>query len=231
LPHTFLEGQRIQNGIRDVVKLFMVRLSCVALLIFAVAIVSDSFPLLNKHSAIVTLIGVGIPTTFIPIWAQPGELQKRSLVRSMLHFVVPATITLTLVSLTVYLFYFTSAGLDLPVNVGLSGIEFNVPRTALVTILVFGELLLMPFLKPPTRSWVGGEPYSGDWRYTIVAVVLMIVYLLILFIPPLRRFFELAPLTLQDCLFLGLVALEWGLILRLAWRTRFLDRFLGVDLE
>ncbi|MBE9009405.1 HAD-IC family P-type ATPase [Pseudanabaenaceae cyanobacterium LEGE 13415] len=231
LPHTFLEGQRIQNGIRDVVKLFMVRLSCVALLIFAISIVSDSFPLLNKHSAIVTLIGVGIPTTFIPIWAQPGEQQKRSLVRSMLHFVVPATITITLVSLTVYLFYLMSAALDLPPNVGLIGVEFNIPRTALVTILVFCQLMLIPFLKPPTNAWTGGEPLSGDWRYTIVAFVLLFVYLLILFIPPLRVFFELSPLSLQDCLFLGLVTLEWGLILRLAWRTRFLDRFLGVDLE
>lgn len=231
LPHTFLEGQRIQNGIRDVVKLFMVRLSCVALLIFAIAIVSDSFPLLNKHSAIVTLIGVGIPTTFIPIWAQPGEPQKRSLVRSMLHFVVPATITITLVSLTVYLFYLASAAIDLPTNVGLIGIEFNIPRTALVTLLVFCQLMLLPFLKPPTNAWTGGEPLSGDWRYTIVAVVLLLVYLLILFIPPLRVFFELSPLSLQDCFFLGLVTLEWGLILRLAWRTRFLDRFLGVDLE
>ncbi|MBD1844096.1 HAD-IC family P-type ATPase [Cyanobacteria bacterium FACHB-63] len=231
LPHTFLEGQRIQNGIRDVIKLFMVRLCCVALLIFAIAIVSDSFPLLNKHSAIVTLIGVGIPTTFIPIWAQPGELQKRSLVRSMLHFVVPATITITLVSLTVYLFYLVSAVLDLPPNVGLAEIEFNIPRTALVTILVFCELLLIPFLKPPTNAWTGGEPLSGDWRYTIVAVALLVVYLLILAIPPLRVFFELSPLSLQDCLFLGLVAIEWALILRLSWRTRFLDRFLGVDLE
>ncbi|BAU12285.1 HAD superfamily ATPase [Leptolyngbya sp. NIES-3755] len=231
LPHTFLEGQRIQNGIRDVVKLFMVRLSCVALLIFAISIVSDSFPLLNKHSAIVTLIGVGIPTTFIPIWAQPGEPPKRSLVRSMLHFVVPATITITLVSLTVYLFYLVSAALDLPPNVGLIGVEFNIPRTALVTILVFCQLMLLPFLKPPTHAWTGGEPFSGDWRYTIVAAVLLFVYLLILLIPPLRVFFELSPLSLQDCFFLGLVTLEWGLILRLAWRTRFLDRFLGVDLE
>ncbi len=231
LPHTFLEGQRIRNGILDAMKLFMVRLCCVALLIFAVAIVTDSFPLLNKHSAIVTLIGVGIPTTFIPIWAQPGEQPKRSLVRSMLHFVVPATLTITLVSLTVYLFYLVSAALDLPPNVGLTKIDYNIPRTALVTILVFCELLLIPFLKPPKTAWVGGEPLSGDWRYTIVAFILLIVYLFILFIPPLRKFFELSEIDFHDCVFLGLVALEWCLIVRLAWRTRFLDRFLGVDLE
>jgi cation-transporting ATPase E len=231
LPHTFLEGQRIRNGIRDVMKLFMVRLCCVALLIFAVAIVTDSFPLLNKHSAIVTLIGVGIPTTFIPVWAQPGEQPKRSLVRSMLHFVIPSTITITLVALIIYLLYLVNAALDLPPNVGMTEIDFNIPRTALVTILVFCELLLIPFLKPPTRAWVGGEPLSGDWRYTIVAIVMVIVYLLILFIPPLRTFFELAELKPHHCAFIGLVALEWSLMVRWVWRTRFLDRFLGVNLE
>ena len=231
LPHTFLEGQRIRNGIRDVMKLFMVRLCCVALLIFAVAIVTDSFPLLNKHSAIVTLIGVGIPTTFIPIWAQPGEQPKRSLVRSMLHFVIPSTISITLVSLSVYLLYLVSAALDLPPNVGMTELDFNIPRTALVTILVFCELLLIPFLKPPTTAWVGGEPLNGDWRYTFVALILLIVYLLILFIPPLRLFFELSTIDVYDCVFIGLVALEWCLIVRWMWRTRFLDRFLGVNLE
>jgi cation-transporting ATPase E len=231
LPHTFLEGQRIRNGILDVMKLFMVRLSCVALLIFATSIVADSFPLVNKHSAIVTLVGVGIPTTFIPIWAQPGEQPKRSLVRSLLHFVLPATLTITLVALTTYLFYFVSAALDLPSNVGMTDLDFTLPRTALVTILVFCELLLMLFLKPPTTAWVGGEPYSGDRRYTLVALALILVYLLILAIPPVRNFFELSPLGMVDIIFLGLTAIEWCFIVRWFWRTRFLDRFLGVSLE
>ncbi|MGC1396275.1 MAG: HAD-IC family P-type ATPase, partial [Coleofasciculaceae cyanobacterium] len=50
LPHTFSEGQRIRNGILDLMKLFMVRTACVTLLIFATAIVTDSFPLENKQS-------------------------------------------------------------------------------------------------------------------------------------------------------------------------------------
>ncbi|NDJ18529.1 HAD-IC family P-type ATPase [Myxacorys almedinensis] len=231
LPHMFLEGQRIRNGILDALKLFMVRLSCVTLLIFATAIVADSFPLMNKHSAVVTLIGVGIPTMFIPIWAQPGEQPKRSLVRSLLHFVLPATLTITLVALIIYLFYFVSAALDLPLNVTMTELDFTLPRTALVTTLVFCELLLIPFLKPPTRAWVGGEPLSGDWRYTLVAVVLIFVYLLILLVPPVRIFFELSALETADLLFLGLAAIEWCFMARWVWRSRFFDRFLGVSLE
>jgi cation-transporting ATPase E len=231
LPHAFLEGQRIRNGIMDVLKLFLVRTFCVTLLIFATAIVTDSFPLQNKQSAIVALVGVGFPTMCLPIWAKAGIVPRRSMVRSMLHFVVPATLTLTVVALLVYLFYLVVAILDLPPGSDLSQVNYGIPRSALVTILVMGELLLIPFLKPPTRVWVGGEPLSGDWRYSIVALCLLGVYLLIVAIPPVRLFFELSPLGAVNYLFIGLVALEWCLILRLVWRTRFLDRFLGVDLS
>jgi cation-transporting ATPase E len=121
--------------------------------------------------------------------------------------------------------------LDLTPGSSFIQVDYTQPRTALVTILILCELLLIPFLKPPTTAWVGGEPLSGDWRYSLVSLVLLVVYLAILAIPPLRKFFELAPLSLFDCLFLGAVALEWCLILRAIWRTRFLDRFLGVDLS
>ncbi|MBD2579911.1 HAD-IC family P-type ATPase [Oscillatoria sp. FACHB-1406] len=231
LPHTFLEGQRIRNGIQDVMKLFMVRTFCITLLIFATAIVTDSFPLQNKQSAIVALIGVGFPTMCIPIWAKPGLVPRRSLMRSMVHFVVPATMTITLVALLVYLLYLVVAVLDLPPGEELARVNYAVPRSALVSILVMCELLLIPFLKPPTRAWVGGEPLSGDVRYTWVMLLLLGLYILILVVPPFRRFFELYPLEPEHHLFIGLVAIEWCFILRFAWRTRFLDRFLGVDLS
>ncbi|MDX2243541.1 MAG: HAD-IC family P-type ATPase [Leptolyngbyaceae cyanobacterium bins.302] len=230
LPHTFMEGQRIRNGIQDVMKLFLVRTFCVTLLVFATAIVTDSFPLQNKQAAIVSLIGVGFPTMFIPIWAQPGAIPRRSMVRSMLHFVIPATLTLTMMALMVYLFFLVVAILDLPPDMDLSQIDYVAPRSALVTILVMGTLLLIPFLKPPTKFWVGGEPYSGDWRYTWVALALLGVYFLIVAIPPFRNFFELYRLSTLSYAFIALVALEWCLILRAVWRSRFLDRFLGLDL-
>ncbi|NJL64976.1 MAG: HAD-IC family P-type ATPase [Methylacidiphilales bacterium] len=232
LPFAFLEGQRIRNGIRDSLALFIVRVFCVALLIFSTGMVADSFPLINKHSALLAMFGVGLPTAVFPIWAKAGEVQKyKSMVRSLLHFTVPATLTMTLVALLVYLLYLVRAILDLPPGREFSEVDYTLPRTALVTILVLCHLFLLPFLKPPTRFWVGAEPLSKDWRYTIATLVLFVIFMLTLAIPPLRNFFELAPLTWQDCLFLVLVALEWCLILRVVWRTRFFNRFLGVDLN
>jgi cation-transporting ATPase E len=232
LPHTFLEGQRIRNGIRDALALFIVRVFCISLLIVSTAVVTDSFPLVNKHSALVSLFGVGLPTAVLPLWAKPGgSNRRRSMVRSLLHFTVPSALTITLVALLVYLLYLLSAILDLPPGSNFSQVSYAQPRTALVTILILCQLLLLPFLKPPTNAWVGGEPLSGDWRYSIMAFVLLIGYLLILAVPLSRRFFELSALSPVHCVFLGLVALEWALILRAIWRSRFLDRFLGVDLS
>ncbi len=232
LPHAFLEGQRIRNGIRDTLAIFLVRVFCITLLIFATAMVTDGFPLVNKHSALVALFGVGLPAVVLPIWAKPGANRRRhSVVRSLLHFTIPATFSVTLTALLVYLFYTLAAILDLPPGEVFSQSNYAEPRTALVTILVLCQLFLLIFLKPPTKAWVGGEPKSGDWRYTFVALGLMAGYWLVLAIAPLRQFFELAQMGILDCVFLNAVALEWCLISRAIWRSRFLDRFLGVNLS
>ena len=232
LPQALLEGQRIHNGIRDSLALFLVRIACVTMLIFSIAMVTDSFPFLNKQSALLALYGVGLPTAAFPLWATPGVVQKRrSLMRSLLHFIIPATITMTIVSMFVYLLFLMRAILDLPPGVRISAADYALPRTALVTVLVFCHLLLLPFLKPPTQFFVGGgEPVCKDWRYSISAIVLAGLTLITLINPVLRDFYELATLSGPDIAFLLAVAVEWGLILRVLWRSRFFDRFLGIHL-
>ncbi|MBP0021616.1 MAG: HAD-IC family P-type ATPase [Cyanobacteria bacterium SBLK] len=258
LPHTFLEGQRIRNGIQDVLKLFMVRVFVVTLIIFATGQVLGTFPMLNKHSAVVTIIAVGLPTGFIPIWAKTGQFPQGSIVRSLLHFTLPATLSMTLTGLGVYLGYLvkslweaTDSEVMTSLALGLSGSSslslcnaivslqgallsdrlLAIPRSALVTILVWCGLLLVPFLKPPTTAWVGGEPLSRDWRYTGVAIALIGLYCCLLAIPVTRHFFELSLLSWLDYCLLGLIALGWCLSLRYLWRQKLLDRFLGVKLK
>ena len=231
LPHALIEGQRIHNGVQDAMKLFMVRGICITLLIFAASVVTNSFPLENKQSALIALIGVGLPTIVTPIWAKPGVGDRRGVVRSLLHFVIPASFSLTLVALLVYLLFLVFAVLDLPAGANPYQIDRTIPRTALTTILIMGQLLLIPFLKPPTTAWVGGEPLSGDWRYSLITLMLLIIYFVIVSIPANQDFFELAQLSLVSNLFIGLVALDWCLIVRFLWRSRFFDSFLGIDLR
>ncbi len=232
LPHALIEGQRIQNGIRDSLAIFLIRIACVTILIFSIAMVTDSFPMFNKQSALLALYGTGLPTAMFPIWAQPGATKKRrKVLRSILHFIVPATISMTIVALFVYLLFLMRAILDLQPGLQLSDSDYALPRTALVTVLIFCHLLLLPFLKPPTRHWVAGEPLSGDIRYSYIALIMAGVTLLTLTVPIFRDFFELATLSSMDILFLITVALEWAFIQRALWRSRFFDNFLGVDLR
>ncbi len=232
LPFALLEGQRIQNGIQDVLKLFIVRIFSFTLLILSTAQVMGTFPFLNKHSAVVTVISVGLPTLSLPLWAKPGPVEPETSWRSLLHFVLPATLSLTLAGLIVYLGYLITTvwqAVDARGMVVLDDALLATPRSALVTLLVWGGLGLMLFLKPPTPFWVACEPLSGDWRYTWLALGLFMVYLLILAIPPVRSFFDLTLLAGQDYLFIMAIALLWIFGLRLTWQRKWLDRFLGLS--
>ncbi|WP_347278339.1 HAD-IC family P-type ATPase [Limnothrix sp. FACHB-1088] len=235
LPYTFLEGQRIGNGIRDVLKLFMVRVFCVTLLILCTGQVLGTFPLLNKHSAVVTIVAVGLPTFGFPLWARPGKPRQKSVLKSMLNFTLPATLTLTPIAVAVYLGYLvttiwnaTQTGEELVV---LNDALLAVPRSALVTLLVSCGLLLVPFLKPPAGPWVAAEPLCGDRRYSLLALGLLGVYAGLVALPGTREFFELALLQPVDYLLIGAIALSWCLLLRYIWRSGLFDRFLGFKLS
>jgi cation-transporting ATPase E len=245
LPKTFLEGQRIRNGIEDISKLFMVRIFSFILLIIAIGMTTLSFPFGIKSSTIVTFLTVGIPPFFVTLWATPGK-RDNTVGNPFLHFVVPATLSLSLVSALVYLYFF--AGNLQPVLQWLSGslsfeqltvlvspMDLNRARslaeTALITVQVFAGLLLIPFLKPPSSAWVGGAPLSRDRRFVILAGLVLLAFLLILGVPFLRNFFELEALSLTAVFGLGLVAMLWAIIVRFMWRHSTIDRFLGVKIS
>ncbi|PSB21992.1 haloacid dehalogenase [Phormidesmis priestleyi ULC007] len=104
LPKIFLEGQRIRNGVADISKLFMVRIFSFILAIVAVGMITLSFPFGIKTSTIVMFLTVGIPPFFVTLWAKPDK-PKGLEGNSFLHFVIPATLTLSLASILVYLYF------------------------------------------------------------------------------------------------------------------------------
>ncbi|MDJ1185275.1 HAD-IC family P-type ATPase [Roseofilum casamattae] len=230
LPFALVEGQRIQNGIQDVLKLFIVRIFSFTLLILATGQVIGTFPLLTKHSALATVLSVGLPTLCLPPWSRPGALEDRERGRSLMHFVLPAALSLTVAGAIVYLGYLVTGVWQAVEETGIVILDdrlLAVPRSALVTILVMGGLLLMVFLKPPTAFWVAAEPLSGDWRYTGVSLAVAAVYVGILAIPSVRSFFDLTLLGWNDYLFISAIAWLWAILLRLAWRHKWLEQFLG----
>src|SRR5690606_28392643 len=254
LPPAFLEGQRIVNGMSDILRLFLTRALMVALLIVSCAVVGVGFPYVPKHVTLLTLLTVGVPTLALAAWARPG-VKKRGLLRSVIHFVIPASVTVFAFGLVIFVLLYTLILHDLaPVdltqeqitefseNLGidialLSDIEAKseiagvIARSGLTTFTVLTGLLLVIFVEPPVEFFVGGDELSGDKRPTLLAGAMLLLFILILLITPVRDLFELILLPPHYYALIVAGVLVWMLVVREVWRRRLFDRFLNIDLS
>ncbi len=178
-------------------------------------------PLTPKHNSILAVLTVGIPTVALVAWARIGEPPKR-LLRSVLGFVLPASVTIAIVALAVY------TGYVINTNALVTG-NFMLAQTALTTTAVLCGLVLIPFVEPPTKGWVAGDEYSGDKRPTYLAVAMLAVFIIIMVVPATRTFFVLTPLGIFDVALLGAAVVAWGFTLRYIWRGRVLERIVRED--
>jgi len=219
LPDAFAEGQRILNGMQDVLKLYMTRILGLALLIAAMGFVGIGFPFTPKQNSMLSIVVLTIPAFALALWARPGPARKGSVARRLMHFVLPAVITSSAAGLAVYLYFLVSTQDTLYAQ-----------HTLTYAMMAIG-LLLIIFAEPPTAAWVGGDELSGDWRPTWLALGLFLAVVAFVAIPPLRRFYGLALLRQpSDYVLIALVVVLWAFALRYAWRARLLERYLNLDL-
>ena len=211
LPTAVLEGRRIISGMEDVMRLVLTHTLYITLLIIACAVIGVAFPTTPKLRSIITVLTVGIPTLAIAAWARPSTPPRRLLL-TVMRFVMPASFTVCVTGLIVYLAYILNTH-----NVALA-------RSELTTTLMFCGLLLVPFVEPPTRLWVSGDDYSGDRRPTMLAIALFGVYLLALLVPPFRQFFQLTELPMVDVLLSAGFAIVWAVVTREVWRLNLFER-------
>lgn len=252
LPHAFTEGQRIANGMKDILRLFLTRVMYSALLIVAIALIGLGFPFLPKQNTLIVFFTVGLPVFALALWARPGPLRQGSILRDVAHFVLPAGLIVAGFSLLVYAGAFTIEALNISAFSftdemirdfeRYAGLTYDIAgadalrlemmqftaQSALASFLVFVGLGLIPFVEPPIKWFVGGDELSGDWRPTLLAGGLLAIYLVVLMVEPLRHTFELLPLPAIAYLGLAALAILCLLLLRAAWRGRWLQRYLGI---
>jgi cation-transporting ATPase E len=226
------EGQRILNGMQDILRLFLSRIMTVGLLVVT-SLVIGLFPIDLRNGSVLTLFTVGIPTAMLAIWAQPGKRTKESLGRTLARFVIPAAALSSLVGLAVL--YGT-----LILEIGLAEMAggaaepgsldaaIKLGQSNLTSFLVFAGLLLVVFVEPPTRLFAVIEPRTHDRRPAIMAVVLAIAYVVVLATPLGRSIFSLGELGPGELAIATIAAATYGLLLGLTWRHRVVERFLGL---
>ena len=213
LPAAVQEGRRIISGMQDVMRLVLAHTFYIVLVILFAAIVDVAFPTTPKLRSLITLLSVGIPTMAIAAWARP-DLPPGSVLRSVLHFVVPAAFTVSAVSFAVYLVYLVQTG------------DLGLAQAALTTIALLCGLVLVVFVEPPTPAWVAGDALSGDWRPAGAALAMLGLYGVAMYVPLVHDFYGLTPLPLADLLLLTGVTGAWALVVRTIWRTQLFERLL-----
>jgi cation-transporting P-type ATPase E len=253
LPPAFQEGQRIVNGMLDIMRLFLSRVVYQTLIIIAVAIIGAGFPITPVHQSLLSLFTVGIPTLALAAWSRPGAPAGR-LIEGVIRFILPAGVSLAVVGVGLYLLYYVSvftasagtstihleslssdqiSALETTRGMSIHDIAMaaqndaqTIARTVLTTVTTIGGLLLIVFVEPPTRFWTAGDVVSGDWRPTIMAGILLAIYIAIMLVPGLRDFFELAALDARDWAVIAVTVAVWTLAVRFIWQARLFDRFL-----
>ena len=201
IPAMIAEGRRILRNIQRVTKLFVTKSVFAAFLIVAIGITPTEYPLLPRHLTIVGTLTVGVPAFFLALAPSEGPWRTDGFLRDVGRFAVPAGVAAGLGVTTTYL-----------ISVNVFDLGLLQSRTAATSTLVVVALYLVLALEATSRR-----------RARLVGILcgsLLAVYVAVLLVPGLRRFFELA---VPNPAALVLIVLGAGTAIGLLWLTD--DRF------
>jgi magnesium-transporting ATPase (P-type) len=195
------EGRRILRNIQRVAKLFVTKSVFAAVLILAIGLTPTEYPLLPRHLTVIAALTVGIPAFFLALAPSEGPWQPERFLREIARFSVPAGVAAGLGVIVSYL-----------VTLNVLDLGLVQARTAATSTLIVVGLYLILALEatgPKRARWVGS-----------LCVALFAAYLVLLAIPGVRGFFELAVPHAGSAV---MTAVGAGLAIGFLWLTD--DRF------
>jgi cation-transporting ATPase E len=218
LPEMLQTGQRIVQGLLDNLKLNLTKLIYLAFLLTAAAIILRRFPYAPRYTSFIAIFTLSIPAAFLSRWAPARAAGPGRMGTQVARFALPAAVTVGIAAVAVHVFFRATTG--------------DLARAQLATAytLVWCGLLLVVFVKPPTKAPTGGSDTKRDWRATGLVIGLFIAILVMAPIPLAQRLLNVEPLPqLSDYFVVGLVVACWALVAPLLSRTwftrRVVDRF------
>lgn len=213
------EGQKIVNGLLDVLKLYITQLAYLVFLILVLVGLGYGFPYTSKQGTIIAIATLTLPSVGISFWALPGTPPKVDrLGRYLTWFVAPTSLAIGMAGMGVFLYFFHTYG------------EQAYARLALTHLLLVSGLVLAILIRPPVR-WIKPEATeTGSQESTILiarlnrkSFVLMVgIYLLLMIFAPMewtRWLFDLDKLRgITDYLVIWLAVLAWVIAVESMWR-------------
>ena len=240
LPKGLIEGQKIRNGLTEVFKIYLTRITYLTLVIIAIRIAGLPFPFTVKQSSLLALFTTALPAIGLTVWSHAGVNQTKSLFQSVLRFVFPAAIitsliaVLLLIALTLNQYFIFQESVDLLKPINLIDLQNAIQasssyfQTILVLFLVYSGLSLVILASPPSTHIAFGASSRRDWRPTILILCLVIIFQILYFIPSIREFWELQKIGLTELLILGITYFVWLGLLILTWKYKLINKLLGL---
>ena len=170
-------AQSVLGNTSQLTKLFITKSIYAYLLIVASEMLSLDFPFLPRHGSLTALFTLGIPTVFISLTTPPPEA-GRDFTNSVLRFAIPASLALAAAAVTVHLL--TQGFLNRPLQdsqtlvalvIGIVGLFY------MVQVIGFEGASAQRFALRPVLT-------------TIFGALLLVLFILVLYAPVLRRFFD-----------------------------------------
>jgi cation-transporting ATPase E len=227
------EGQRILNGMFDILALFLSRISTMGIVILS-SLVIGIFPIALRNASAVTLFSVGIPSALLAVWAQPGIQPRQTLAGTISRFVVPAAGITSLCALVVLfgslwleVIARTPTGATAEQQAEILRVSIPFAQSTLTAFLVLAGLGLVVYVEPPTEWLAVIQPLSHDRRPTILAIVLAVIFLGMMTFGQTRDVFLLLPPTLPAAVLAVVVLVFWFFAVRFLWKHRVIERFVG----
>jgi magnesium-transporting ATPase (P-type) len=233
------KGQRIANGLLDILKLYLTQITYLILLILAIWGMGIGFPYQSKQGSLITIVSVVLPSVGLSLWAASGVVPRNRLGWLLARSVSPAAVLMGIAGVVVYRIFLARSG------------DVAYAQLALTYLLVISGLMLVVLLRPPVRLPMpisptsvaptpvgrtpvgrtpvgpgqGGDQRSGDWRPAALCLVLLILVFVAASIPLADQLFALTQLRQPiDYLMVGVAVLAWAFTTVLVWRIAPLQR-------
>lgn len=193
------KGQRIVNGLLDVLKLYLTQALYLLILIIVLLATLKGFPYRGSQGGLIAAFAISIPAIAVTLTAPAGRLNTRHLGRRLSVFVLPAGVSIAAAGYIIFNHFLKLYG------------HLADAQNALVHGLIFIGLLLAMLIRPPIFFTTSVNTLARNLLTVIVAIISGALFLLTTHIGLAQKFLYIEPLkSAADYRFVAVVSLLWA---------------------
>lgn len=182
-------AQSVLGNASQLSKLFVTKSFYAFLIIFISNMMGLEFPFLPRHGSLTALFTLGVPAVFITL-TKPPRAAGHDFLSSTMRFAIPASLALAVAAVAVHL-----------LTEGVLGRPVEDSRTLVSTTI--GIVGLAYMVEVIGYQGATRENLMRPALVTFFGIALLGIFILTLYTPPLRTFFDFSPLS----------AAEWAIVI------------------